>query len=69
MEHIGESCFKLCWIEEIVLPNTLQEVGKNALRWTHLRVVWVEEGCAVDVKKHVQDSVIILSVKIPGARF
>ena len=69
MERIGECCFDYSDIEELTLPATLQEVGEDALRWTDLRVVRVEEGCVVNVKRHVQDSAIVLSVKIPGARF
>lgn len=69
MERIGERCFMYSDIEELALPATLQEVGEDALRWTDLRVVRVEEGCVVNVKRHVQDSAIILPVKMPGTRF
>lgn len=47
-------------MQEITLPGTLKEVHDDALSGCgRLRTVWVEEGCAPDVRKHVNGNVEI----------
>ena len=58
LEAIWEGCFCGSGIEEITLPGTVKEVGEGAFNdCNQLRVVWVEEGCAVDVRRYVGDGV------------
>ena len=56
-ESIGRECFQNSGVQEITLPDTLKEVHEDALSGGgELRTVWVEEGCAPDVRKHVNDN-------------
>ena len=58
MECIEDDSFRRSGIEEIALPRTLKEMGKDVFKnCQNLKTVWVEEGCAVDVRKYVGDSV------------
>ena len=57
VEYIGKQCFTLSGIEEITLPSTLKEIGEKVFDHTSLKTVYVEEGCALDVKKYVGDGV------------
>ena len=58
VESIGRECFKNSGIQAITLPGTLKEVHEGALSGCEeLRTVWVEEGCAPDVRKHVNGNV------------
>mgnify|MGYP007115198184 CR=1 FL=1 len=44
------------------MPETVTEIGDNAFKsCSGLRIVWVEDGCAVDVRKHVDLSVAVIS--------
>ena len=62
LKKIGEDCFICSGIEEIELPETVTEIGDNAFKsCSGLRIVWVEDGCAVDVRKHVDLSVAVIS--------
>lgn len=50
-------------VEEIILPNTLKDMCENAFKGCErLEIVWVEEGCAVNVKNNVNCSVMVLSL-------
>ena len=63
VEHIGEWCFCGSGLEEITLPNTLKEISKNAFAsCDNLKIVWVEEDGAPDVRKYIKNSVVILLV-------
>ena len=57
VECIGERCFCESGIEEITLPSTLKEIGVWAFDRTSLKTVFVEEGCALDVRKYVGQNV------------
>ena len=58
MEYIGGKCFENSGIEEIALPRTLKEIDENLFDGcTKLKTVWVEDGCAVDVKSYVGEIV------------
>ena len=58
VEYIGKQCFEGSGIEEIALPHTLKEIDENAFKeCKNLKTVWIEEGCTLDVKKYVGDSV------------
>ena len=42
----------------------MREIGDNAFKnCESLKTVWVEEGCALDIKKCVDDGAAVLSVK------
>ena len=64
VEYIGAKCFGY-WraesgIEEVTLPNTLKEIDENALRSSYsLKVVWIEDGCTLDIKEYVSSTVEI----------
>lgn len=61
VEYIGDKCFYDCKIEEITLPGTLKEIGQHALTYCRsLRTVHVKEGCALDIKKYVDENVEVL---------
>ena len=63
-ERIEYECFRGSRLEEITLPSTLKEMGSDVFRdCSDLETVWVEEGCALDVREHVADSVVILPVR------
>ena len=54
VERIGKQCFEYSGIEEVTLPGALREIGENAFYGcSRLGTVWVEEGCTLDVAKHV----------------
>ena len=58
MERIEDCCFCNSGIEEVTLPSTLEEVGEDAFKdCKRLKVVWLEEGCGVYVKRYVGSSV------------
>lgn len=62
LEKIAKNCFTSSSIEEIALPGTLREMSDNAFNHcSDLGVVWVEDGCAVDVREHVDYSVAVMS--------
>lgn len=62
MEHIGKWCFIFSKIEEITLPRSLKEMDEDAFEdCKNLKVVWVEEGCTLDIKKYVGNSVEVRS--------
>lgn len=57
-EFIGRECFKFSGIEEITLPNTLKEMDENVFSdCKGLRTIWVEDGCTLDIRKYVSNSV------------
>ena len=61
LETIGDQCFANSGLEEIWFPKTLREIKWDAFQnCGNLKRVWVEEGCAVDVRKHVPASVEVL---------
>ena len=52
LECIGEKCFHESGVEEVTLLATLRKVGSGAFEGCdRLAVVWVEEGCAVNIRK------------------
>ena len=54
LERIGKQCFEYSGIEEVTLPGALREIGEDAFYGcSRLGTVWVEEGRALDVAKHV----------------
>ena len=58
VEYIGNACFRLGGLEEITLPSTLKRMGAYVFSDSfYLRTVWVEEGCALDVRKYVKNFV------------
>ena len=57
VEYIGEECFSHSGVEEITLPGTLKGIGKDAFDCYNLRTVWVVEGCTLDIRKYVSNSV------------
>ena len=61
VECIEEQCFYESGVEEATLPNTLKEIGEDAFEdCANLKTVFVEEGCALDIKKYVDDTVEII---------
>ena len=57
-EYIGKDCFMDSGIEEITLPSTLKELDEKAFSsCSNLKTIWVEAGCALDIKQYVKDSV------------
>ena len=43
-----------CGVEEIVFPSTLKEIGAYMFYdYPHLRVVWVRDGCNIDIRNCV----------------
>lgn len=64
VEYIGEFCFFDSGVEEITLPSTLKEIGRHAFaNCNKLKVVWIEDGCAVNIGNYVNNSVTVLSLK------
>ena len=62
LEKIAKNCFTSSNIEEIALPGTLREMSDNAFNHcSDLGVVWVEDGCTVDVREYVDYSVAVMS--------
>lgn len=62
MKYIGRECFGACYgsngITEITLPRTLRTIGEKAFGGCeHLKVVWVEAGCAANVRELVDSDV------------
>ena len=58
VEHIGEWCFCGSGIEEITLPGTLKEIGKDAFEWCFgLKTILLEEDCQLDVRKYIKHNV------------
>lgn len=55
------SAYQKVGIEEITLPSTLEKIGDNTFcGCLRLKVVWVRDGCRVNVKRCVNDSVAVL---------
>lgn len=55
---ICEDCFFCSGIGETTLHSALGEVGEYTFRGCqHLKAVWAEEGCALEVGQYVQDDV------------
>ena len=53
--------FRNSGVEEIVLPGTLREMPSDVFRkCDRLRVVRVAEGCPLDIRKFVGESVEVL---------
>lgn len=64
VEYIGNKCFSGSSLEEITLPASLIRVEKNIFEdCEKLRIVWLEDGCMVDVSSYVNDSVMVLPAK------
>lgn len=64
LETIGSSCFSNSGIEEVTLPGTLKEINEYAFsNCNSLKTVWVEDGCAPDIKKCCGDNVGIFPAK------
>ena len=62
MKYVGELCFNGTAVEEMTLPGTLRDVGKDVFQYCRkLKVIWVEEGCAIDVRSSVKSPVTIMS--------
>lgn len=62
LQIIGEKCFSESALEEIAIPSTLREIRDSAFDdCSHLRIVWVKEGCAANVRKCVGKSVVVIS--------
>ena len=62
VEYIGYLCFYESGIKEIRLSSTLKEMDENVFKAANLKTIWVEEGCTLDVRKYVGNSVKILLV-------
>lgn len=59
-------------IESITLPSTLRDIGQNTFgQCEQLKIIWVEENCAVNVRSGVDNSVAIVSTsqKTVGNKF
>ena len=57
-EYIGKECFRDSGLEKVTLPNTLLEIGEKAFEGCDkLRIVLVEEGGTLDIRKYVKDVV------------
>lgn len=71
VERVGKECFFESGTKEIMFPSTLKEIDDNTLDCCFgLTVVWVEQGCVVDIRKYVSKNVAILWVKTTvGERF
>ena len=63
VEYIGEACFDGTSAEEITLPGTLREINNDAFRGAgRLRVIWVEGGCAADMRSVANSAVTVLQI-------
>lgn len=52
-------------LEEITLPSTLTTIGDNTFSDCYnLRVVWVEDGCAPDIRQYVNYNVVVLPTTV-----
>ena len=61
VEYIREKCFEHSGIREVTLPSTLKEIDEKAFDCSeYLKTVWVEDGCALNVRKYVQWSKKVL---------
>ena len=64
MEYIGHQCFSRSRIEQVTLPGTLKEIGKQTFEGCNdLKVVWLEDGCAPDIRASVGGSAVILPAR------
>ena len=62
------SAYKKVGLEEITLPSTLEKLGDNTFcGCLRLKVVWVRDGCRVNVKRCVNDSVAVLPMMMQGS--
>ena len=50
VEYIRKNCFWFSRIEEITLPSTLKEIDEEAFDCSSLKIVFVEDGCTLDIK-------------------
>lgn len=50
-------------LEEIALPETLEDIGGSAFYDCPIKTVWVKSGCSVCVSETVSESVQILPEK------
>lgn len=58
VERIDKYCFSYSGVEEISLPGSLKELDQDAFAYCdHLRIVKVDPGCALDIRKYVKESV------------
>lgn len=58
VERIDKYCFSYSGVEEISLPGSLKEVDQDAFaHCNRLRIVNVDPGCALDIRKYVGESV------------
>ena len=61
MEKIGDGCFCKAGIEEVMLPSTMEKIGKFAFEGcSYLSAIWFEDDCLVDVKNSVNNPVAVL---------
>ena len=70
VEYIGRECFRISGIEEITFPSTLKEIEGQLFDccWKP-KTVWVEEGCALDIRKYVDDHTVVFPAGLmAGAR-
>lgn len=62
------SAYKKVGLEEITLPSTLEKLGDNTFcGCLRLKVVWVRDGCRVNIKRCVNDSVAVLPMTMLGS--
>ena len=55
---VWNKIFQESRVEEIVLPSTLREIASGIFNdCKDLKTVWVAEGCPLDVRKFVGDTV------------
>ena len=58
LERIERCAFMKSGLEEVELPNTLKEIQQDVFRECgSLRVVWVEQGCLLDVSQLVGNGI------------
>ena len=64
LARIGCYCFANTLLEEIALPSTVREMEEDALgECSCLRTVWVGDGFALNLARHVSDSVQVLPAR------
>ena len=60
LEKIGEECFGFSGIEEIELPGTVREIGRDAFGYcSDLRVIFAEDDCVDSVRKAIGDHAVV----------
>lgn len=61
VEYIGQECFGNSYLQQLMLPSTVKEICENAMdECDYLKLIWVEDDCAVDIWKCMGDFVTIL---------